>query len=165
MQTPQRKPGQYTGIKPDPHLTPDKYRELRAKLQKLKKSQPWAAQEVKRLAADGDFSENHAYSMAKGRLRGLNQRILDIEDHLKRAEIIEAPKFTGAVVLGCLVTVEINSKQKTYRLLGSSETDPEGGVISHNSPLGKALMGRRAGDMIRIKLKDREAEYKIIRIE
>jgi|SRR3989339_832498 len=165
MQTPQRKPGKYTGVKPDPNLTPAKYRELQAKLEKLKKARPSAAAEVKRLAADGDFSENHAYSMAKGRLRGLNQRISDIEDHLKRAEIITAPKSNGTVVLGCLVTIETNGKQKTYRILGSSETNPGGGVISHNSPLGHALMGRRVGDTVLVCLKDKEVQYKIIKIE
>jgi transcription elongation factor GreA len=165
MRVPQRKPGKYTGLKPDPCLTPAKYRELTARLEKLKRSRPEAIREVKRLAADGDFSENHAYSLAKGRLRGLNQRILDIEDHLKKAEIIGTPADTAVVSLGCLVTVEVNSRAKTYRILGSSETDPSGGVISHNSPLGKALLGRRAGETAKIRPKDKTVEYKIIKIE
>ncbi|MFH0892104.1 MAG: GreA/GreB family elongation factor [Candidatus Falkowbacteria bacterium] len=164
MQTPIRKPGQYAGIKPDPHMTPDKFRGLSAELERLKAKRPYAAAEVKRLAADGDFSENHAYSMAKGRLRGLNRRIDEIEDHLKRAVIIEVPKNPDKAVLGSLVTVSVNGREKSYRILGSSETDPSGGIISRNSPLGLALLGRRVGETARVWLKDKAVEYKIIKI-
>jgi transcription elongation factor GreA len=162
MRVPTRKPGKYAGQKPDPYITREKHRELEAKLGKLKNARPGAIAEVKRLAADGDFSENAAYSIAKGKLRGLNQRILETEDHLKKAVII-APEGNGeTVALGSLVTIAANGKEKTYRLLGSTETDPAAGVISHHSPLGAALLGHRAGDRIKIRLKDKDIEYKII---
>lgn len=164
MQTPQRKPGKYSHFKPDPHLTEAKYNELKNKLERLKKySQPRAIEEVKRLAEMGDFSENAAYQIAKGRLRGINQGILDITDHLKRAIII-APHSSDTVQIGSIVTVEVNGKQKEYQILGSSETDPTRGVISHNSPIGSALIGCRVGDVERIKLNDKIVEYKIIKI-
>lgn len=165
MQTPQRKLGKYAHLKPDPNLTEEKYNELKKKLLKLKKIRPTAATEVKRLAEMGDFSENAAYQIAKGRLRGINQRILDTEDHLKHAIIINHPKNTGTVTLGHKVTVEINGRQRTYLILGSSETDPQEGVISHNSPLGSALIGRRVGDIIKINLENSGVEYKIILIK
>ncbi|MFH0814829.1 MAG: hypothetical protein V1902_01950, partial [Candidatus Falkowbacteria bacterium] len=63
----------------DPFITQTKFDELKIKLEKLKKSQPTAISEVQRLAEMGDFSENAAYQMAKGRLRGINQRILELE--------------------------------------------------------------------------------------
>ena len=166
MQIPIRKPGQYTGQKPDPYLTEDKFSELQAALEKLKKfSRPRAADEVDRLSKLGDFSENADYSIAKGRLRGINQRILELEDHLRRAVIIQPNKNTGQVQLGQAVTVEVNGAQKTYRILGSEEIDPAGGVISHHSPIGSALMGHKVGDRLKIKIADREAEYKILKIE
>jgi transcription elongation factor GreA len=165
MQTPTRKPGKYTNLKPDPYITEEKFFDLKNKLERLKRKQPTAIAEVKRLASDGDFSENAAYQIAKGRLRGLNQGILDIEDHLKRAVIIKAAVSRERVALGHRVTVEVAGRQKTYLILGSSETNPSAGVISHNSPLGAALIGRKVGECVKIKLADKEAEYKIMKIE
>ncbi len=166
MRVPIRKPGQYTHSKSDPHITLDKFNELKNKLARLKKfSQPRAIAEVKRLALDGDFSENAAYQTAKGRLRGINQGILEIEEQLKRAEIIRAPINKERVQLGHRVTVEFAGKIKTYLLLGSAETDPTAGVISHNSPLGSALLDHKVGDKIQIKLADKKIEYKIVSIE
>lgn len=182
MRTPIRKPGKYTHLKPDPNLTEEKFNELKERLEKLKKfSRPNAAAEVRRLAEMGDFSENAAYQIAKGRLRGINQRILDIEDHLKNAVIIKLskniyPHATGlrtehsgmgvnSVQLGCKVTIESNNKLKTYLILGSSETNPAEGIISHNSPIGSALIGRKAGDIVKVKLNDKEAGYRIVGIE
>jgi transcription elongation factor GreA len=166
MRLPIRKPGQHTFQKSDPHITLDKFNELKNKLERLKKiSQPKAIAEVKRLALDGDFSENAAYQIAKGRLRGINQCILEIEEHLKRVEIIKTPSNNERVQLGHHVTIESNGKIKTYLLLGSTETDPMAGVISHHSPLGSALLGHRIGDRIQIKLAMKDVEYKIVNIE
>jgi transcription elongation factor GreA len=166
MQTPQRKLGKYAHLKPDPHLTEAKYLDLKYKLERLKKhSQPKAIDEVKRLAEMGDFSENAAYQIAKGRLRGINQGIIDIENHLKRAIIIKTSANKETVQLGHFVTVLINGKEKTYQLLGSSETNPSLGVISHNSPLGSALLGSRLGEIIKVKMLNGIKDYKIIKIE
>jgi transcription elongation factor GreA len=165
MQVPYRKAGKYAGQKPDPHLTRAKYAELQAKLERLKGVQPAAIEEVKRLALMGDFSENAAYQIAKGRLRGMNQRITEIEDHLKRAEIIANGPNRGIAELGRTVTVEVSGKERIYKILGSSETDPEGGVISHNSPLGQALLGKGAGDVAKLQLPDKTIVYKIIKVE
>ncbi|MDD4333332.1 MAG: GreA/GreB family elongation factor [Patescibacteria group bacterium] len=166
MLVPIRKPGKYTHAKPDPYITEEKFIELKNKLEKLKNfSRPRAAEEVKHLALDGDFSENHAYQMAKGRLRGINQHILDIEDHLKRAIIIKPQINTDKVRLGCQVTVETNGKIKTYLILGSSETDPNTGVISHNSPLGSTLLNKKVGDTVKVNLANKVVEYKIVEIK
>lgn len=165
MQIPKRKSENYIRPKFDPHITEDKFNELKEKMEKLKKSHPRAAEEVKRLAKMGDFSENFAYQAAKGHLRGINQRILEIEDQLNRAVIIKPDKELCAVQIGCNVTIETNGKQSTYVILGSAETNPSLGIISHNSPLGSALLGRKVGDVINLKLADREVEYKIMEIK
>ncbi|MDP2830549.1 MAG: transcription elongation factor GreA [bacterium] len=166
MRVPIRKPGQYTHLKPDPHITEEKFKELKDKLEKLKKvSRPRAVKEVKRLALDGDFSENAAYQIAKGRLRGINQRIMEIEDHLKRAIIIKPQENKERVRLGHRVTIEAVGQEKTYLILGSSETNPKEGIISHNSPIGSALIGRKVGDRVKVQLANKEVEYKIIKIE
>lgn len=165
MRVPIRKAGPYTHIKPDTHITPEKYAELSAKLDKLKNvKRPREAAEVKRLALMGDFSENAGYQLAKGRLRGINERILDIEYMLKNAEIIELGADSDRVQIGHLVTLETEGKIKDYRILGGAETNPSAGVISHNSPLGAALLNKHVGDVVEINLADRTRIYKIIKI-
>jgi len=164
MQQPIRKADKYLRGKPDPKMTQAKFDKLRADLARMKKMQPPLAAEVKRLALMGDFSENAAYQIAKGSLRGLNQRMLDVEDQLINAEIILPNKNNSAVSLGNLVTVEISGKQKTFQILGSTETDPSRGIISASSPIGAALLGKKIGETARVKLASKNAEYKIVGI-
>lgn len=161
MQTPYRKPGKFSQIKLDPIITEGKYQELTRTLERLKKTQPAAAAEVSRLAELGDFSENAEYQLAKGKLRGINQRILVLENQLRQAEVISPKKQHDTVTVGSTVVVETQNKTKTYQILGSSETDPKKGIISHNSPLGEALVGKRVGETITIKIGTAEASYTI----
>lgn len=166
MQVPIRKPGLHTHDKPDPYLTEEKFLQLKNKLEKLKNfSRPSAAIEMKQHASDGDFSENAAYQTAKGRLRGINQRILDIEEHLKNAIIINPHSSSGRIEIGNTVTVLVSGKEKTYTILGSTETDPSKGIISQNSPIGRALIEKKVGDRALVKLADRNVEYKILTIK
>jgi transcription elongation factor GreA len=165
MRVPTRKPGQYSHFKPDPNLTEEKYKELKNKLERLIKiSRPQAAKEMQLHAQDGDFSENAPYQSAKSRLRGINSRILEIEDHLKNAVIIRSSRG-GNVRLGSRVTVDFERKQKTFLILGSSETDPSAGVISHNSPIGSALIGKKTGDSVIVQLANKKVLFRIIQIE
>jgi len=167
MQTPYRKYDKIPRQKSDPHITEDKFEELKNKLAKLKNIQrPREAEEVKRLAAMGDFSENAGYQLAKSRLRGINQRILDIEDLLSRAEIIKPIINNGKIQLGNFITIENleTKKNRTYQLLGSAETNPVSGVISHNSPLGSALLNKRAGEIISLEINHKTINYKIVSI-
>jgi len=173
MQVPVRKGDKVPRPKADPFMTAAKFRELEAKLHKWKTiNRPREAAEVERLALMGDFSENTGYQVAKGRLRGLNQRILDTENLLARAEIITTDNDTDQVRLGHYVTIEdlgavgqSEKQQKTYQILGSAETNPATGVISHNSPLGMALLGRRLGDIVAIGLSGKTKKYKIVKID
>jgi transcription elongation factor GreA len=144
MRQPIRKADKYLRGKPDPKMTKAKFDELAADLERMKKVRPPLAAEVKRLAAMGDFSENAAYQIAKGRLRGLNQRMLDVADQLANAEIIEPNKNNSVIGLGNFVTVESAGKQKIFQILGSTETDPARGVISASSPLGAALLEKKS---------------------
>jgi len=164
MQVPIRKPGKYTFDKPDLNVTEAKYRELCDKLAKLKAAQPGAIAELRRTAEMGDLSENAAYSIAKGRVRSIDEKIRQLDDQINRAKIITA-NISGRVSLGSTVTVEVNGKKYDFLILGSQETDPTKGIISHASPIGSALMGRRAGETAKVKIKDREIEYKIIEIK
>ena len=165
MRVPIRKSEKYTYLKTDPCITQAKFDELTKKLDRLiKVNRPRESAEVQRLAMMGDFSENVGYQVAKGRLRGINQRILDITDLLKKAEIIRPDKNDNSVQIGNWVTLEQSGREKTYQILGSEETNPTAGIISHNSPLGAALLGKRVGDAFEIKLADRLVTYKIIKL-
>lgn len=166
MRLPNRKSAKYKPVQFDPVLTKAKAAAVARQLERLKKSQrPPAAAEVARLAELGDFSENVEYQLAKGRLRGINNRILILENQLRQAVIITPPASTGAVRLGHTVTIEGGGKKRTYQILGSAETNPRQGIISHNSPLGAALIGRKAGETVRVRLAKKEVEYKILKIE
>jgi transcription elongation factor GreA len=163
MRVPIRKSEKYTNLKTDPYITQAKFDELTIKLKRLITiNRPREAEEVKRLALMGDFSENVGYQIAKGRLRGINQRIIDIENLLKSAEIIKHDKNNQIVQIGNFVTLSRDGKEKEYQILGSEETNPTAGVISRNSPLGSALIGKRVGDELSIDLSDRQIKYKII---
>lgn len=165
MQIPYRKPGKFSQTKLDPFLTKDKFSELKNKLEKLiNHSRPRAAEEVKRLAELGDFSENVEYQLAKGRLRGINEKILILENQLRQAVIINPRANINTVQIGNKVAISDGVKEKIYQILGSLETNPQKGVISHSSQLGAALIGKKVGEKIKMKLKDKEVEYKIIKI-
>ncbi len=166
MRVPIRKGDKRLGQKPDPYLTEEKFIALKNKLDKLKNfSRPKEAAEVRRLAEMGDFSENAGYQLAKGRLRGINQRIIDLENHLKVAVIIKTDPNLKTIQIGSRVTLERDGQKKVYTILGSSETDPTNNVISYSSPLGVALIGRVLGDKINVILANREVEYIIKQIE
>lgn len=165
MRTANRKPGKFSILKPDPVLTKEKFGELESKLEKLKKAKPGAAVEVARLAELGDFSENVEYQMAKGKLRGINNAILNLENQLHEAVVVKEHKPSGVVQIGSIVTVARGGEEKVYKILGSVESDPNKGVISYNSPIGEALMGCEIGEKTVVKLADREVEYMIVKIE
>jgi len=163
---PIRKPGKYVGLKQDNHITQEKYNKLKAKLSRLIKIDRLPAiEDVKDQAAFGDFSDNAAYSIAKGKLRGINNRILKIEGYLKNAIIIKENPKNDTVQLGSIVTVEANKKKKLYKILGSAEVNIDKGIISHNSPIGSGLIGKSQGEIIKIKIKNKEIEFKILKIE
>lgn len=144
-------------------MTQDKFDELVAELKKLKKKRPFAAQEVARLAEMGDFSENVEYQLAKRRLRGINYRILILETQTNQAEIIEN-NGTDVIDTGNTVIVEVDGKEKTYTILGSSETDPAKGIISHNSPIGSALLSKKVGDEVGVSIAGKEKVFRILEI-
>lgn len=145
-------------------MSQEKFDELSRKLAKLKADRPKAAADISRLAELGDFSENVEYQLAKGRLRKINENILIIETHLNQADIIKK-NTTGRVAVGSIVTVEVDGQEKTYEILGSSETNPAKGIISHTSPIGAALIGHKVGDVVPIEIAKNKKEYLIKNIK
>lgn len=166
MRIPIRKPGKYTHYKIDPYLTPAKLQACQDELHKLIKTiRPGLIEEVKRLSELGDFSENAEYQIAKGRLRGANERISTLEQAIKRAVVIDPKNNSGTVQIGSKVTVVMFGQEKVYQILGSTEADPAHGIISFTSPLGASLMGKSAGQTFEAMLGQREVKCQIIKIE
>jgi transcription elongation factor GreA len=155
------------------YLTPEGVKRLTARLARLKASLPAAIAETARTSAYGDRSDNAEYKEAKGILRRTHGQIFNIEDQLKRVVVILTPdaNAAGKIQLGSTVTVEVRKSgagaplQKTFRILGSSETDPSRGRISHTSPLGAALIGHAAGDVVEVQTPGGTQKYSIVEIE
>ncbi len=152
-------------IKHDPLITQQKFNELQAKLEKMKVQLPEARTEVARLAEMGDFSENAAYQMAKGRLRSLNSRILQTEHIIKHSQVIQTSLNNNSVQVGGRVVVEVSGQKKEYTILGSSETNPSAGLISRKSPIGEALLGLEVGDEVEVELANKKVKYKVLKID
>ncbi len=166
MQIPTRRSDKLPRPKIDTHITKEKLKELQDKLEHLLKiGRPQAAADVQRFGQFGDFSENAEYQIAKGKLRGINRRIDELKDMIAHAIIIEPNQNNYSVNIGHTIVAEVNGKQQIFQILGSAETNPISGVISHNSPIGKALMGHKVGDIVEVKLPNKTVLYKIISIE
>ena len=166
MQIPRRQWSRRPPPNHDPvYLTPEGAAQLKARLERLKQSLPAAIAETARTSAYGDRSDNAEYKEAKGILRRTHGQIFNIEDQLRR--IVTIPSGTGAegtVQLGSTVKLSINGIVKTFRILGSLEADPGHGRISHISPLGAALLGHTAGDVVAVQTLGGTQEYKIIEV-
>ena len=146
----------------DHHLTQDKIERLRRDLERLLKTErPEAIAETQRLAEMGDFSENVGYQVAKAHLRRINNRITSIEERLKSAIPIELGSRDGRVHIGSTVVLESDGESRTYQILGSQETDPTRGRISHLSPLGSGLLGCVEGNEVEL---DSGKVFKVVEV-
>lgn len=150
----------------DHYLTPEAVAKLRRELDGLFARRPTLAEEVRRTSDMGDRSENAAYQIAKGQLGRMNYRILEIEDQLKYAVVIQrGAGIGGTVQIGSTVVVTRDDREQRFTILGSQESDPRHGRISYRSPLGAALMGKADGDAVSVTVQGRATVYRIVRVE
>jgi len=114
----------------------------------------------------GDLSENGEYSDAKDEQAFNDGKASEIEYILKNAKIIEdiACKHTDHVCVGHTVSVELESGETKFKIVGSYEADPEQGLISNESPIGEALLGKKKGEEVLIKVPAGTLKYKIKKI-
>ncbi len=149
------------------YLTKDGLRTLERELERLKtKDQPQAIEDVARTGAFGDRSENAEYQEAKHRLSRTHARIFYLQERLKRVVVIHKPR-AGAkhiVRLGSTVVVQTGSAQRTFEIVGPSESSPAKGRISHVSPLGAALLGQSVDSKIELQTEKGMIEYIILEI-
>lgn len=119
---------------------------------------------IREAAAHGDLSENADYAQAREEQSFIEGRIQEIEDMVKNAEIITASNQHNNVAIGSTVTVQVNGADKTYTIVGSNEANPLEGRISNESMVGRALLGKKIGDMVTITAPAGDMEYKITAI-
>ncbi|MBI4675330.1 MAG: transcription elongation factor GreA [Chloroflexi bacterium] len=153
--------------KPVP-LTPEGREKLQKELDYLVSvKRPEVAEAIHSAKEEGDISENSAYDAAKEQQAFIEGRILQIEQMLKNAAIIETQAWTGVVVLGSKVkVVEKGSKdEEDYQIVGPAEADPAKGRISNESPVGRALMGKKKGDQVVVKTPAGERQLKLIEVK
>ena len=151
------------------YLTPEKYQQLKEELEYLKKEKrrelSAKIQEAKEL---GDLSENAMYQEARDQQAALETRILEIEGLLKTASIIKPKANNGKIEIGSKIIVESLTPpkvKKEFLIIGAQEANPLLGKISNESPLGKAFLGHKKGDIVIVKTPKGEVKYKILEIQ
>lgn len=150
-------------------LTQEKKEELEAELAELKGVRTKEnTQKIKEARAQGDLSENAEYSAAREEQGHIQGRIAEIETILKNVQIISSnPADEGIVKVGSTVKLlDVSYDEEIeYTIVGSTEANPREGRISNDSPLGKALLGHKAGEEIEVDLGDTKDPYKILEIK
>jgi transcription elongation factor GreA len=123
---------------------------------------------VERLAyarSQGDLSENNDYQSAKEELEFMDGRISELEDVLKNAQVIKSSGKTNGVGIGTKVTLKYNGSRHVFEIVGDWEADPANKKISHESPLGKALVGKRVGEKVKVEAPAGKVTYEILEIK
>ena len=150
-------------------LTYEGLKKLEDELQDLKVvKRKQIAQKIKEAREQGDLSENAEYDAAKDEQRDIEARIEQIEKILKNAEVVvEDEVDLDKINVGCKVKVldvEFDEEEE-FKIVGSSEANSLGGKISNESPVGKALLGAKVGDTVRVETQAGIMEYKVLEIQ
>lgn len=126
------------------------------------------AQKIKEARAQGDLSENAEYDAAKDEQRDIEARIDELEKILKNAEVIvEDEVDLDKINIGCqvkILDIEMN-QELDYKIVGSTEANSLKGKISNESPVGRALIGAKTGDIVRVEIPGGELEYQVLEIQ
>ncbi len=141
---------------------------LKEELQRLRSvERPAIIQAIKEAREKGDLSENAEYHAAKERQGQIEAMIADIEDRMSRAQVIDPSTLSGdKVVFGATVTLlDEDEKPIRYQIVGQTEADAKTGRISYNSPLGRALIGRKVDDEVEVTVPSGDRYYVVAKIE
>lgn len=147
------------------YLTEEGKTKLLNELEELKERRKATTQRIEEAIKMGDLSENAEYTDAKEEQAFIEGRFAEIETILKNSEVIkEKRKASDTVIIGSTVTVKMDGKEKKFRIVGSEEANPSEGLISHESPLGKAFLGRKKSEKANVVTPRGEISYTIIDI-
>ncbi len=143
------------------------YEKLTADLRVLRQERPRIVDAIEEARAHGDLSENAEYHAAKERQGQVEAQIAELEDKVSRAQIIDPSTLSGdRVVFGATVTViDEDDKPQRYQIVGQAEADAKNGRISYDSPLGRALIGKQAGEEVEVTVPSGDRFYLVDKIE
>jgi|SRR3989339_371290 len=148
------------------YMTKDGLEKLKTELDYLKtQKMPEIIERIARAKELGDLSENAEYQDAKDEQGFTAGRMAEIESTLKQAEIISESNNPDIIEIGNTIIVESDGQKSTYTITGSNEADPTNGSISNESPLGRAFLGHKIGDKIKIVIPKGEMDCEILEIK
>jgi len=150
-------------------MTPESYEKLQQELkQRMRVDRPQVVEDIAEARSHGDLSENAEYDAAKDRQGHIEARIKELNDRIARAEVIDPKTIqSDKIVFGATVTLfdVDNENEVAYQLVGEDEADIKLGKISVTSPVGKALIGHKLDDEVRIRVPSGLKVYEITDIE
>ncbi len=150
-------------------VTREGYERLKEELGELKEvRRPQIVAAIAEARSHGDLRENAGYDAAKHDQAMVEKKIADIEALLRSATIIDDLPRSGpanAVGLGSTVVVEIEGDEERYTIVGAIEAKPAAGLISNESPVGRALLGKRPGETAVVQTPRGQSVYRVVRIE
>ena len=124
------------------------------------------AEQIKIARGFGDLSENSEYDEAKNEQGKLYSRIAELEEILQHVVIVDESAASDAITIGCTVTVRAkDGKEASYKIVSSQESDPMHGIISEESPFGKALIGAKEGQEVIVEAPFGNIHYTVAKIE
>jgi transcription elongation factor GreA len=148
------------------YVTEKGLKDLQNELEHLTKTRrKEVAEDLQRTRELGDISENAAYEAARNEQSFIEGRIEELEELLKRTELIGDGEGKALVGIGTRVKLHLDGDDQEFHIVGIAETDPESGRISHKSPLGTALMGKKVGDRVAVEAPAGKITYKILEIK
>lgn len=148
------------------HLTPEGKKRLQEELDYLRRvRRREVAENIRQAKEGGDITENAGFDEAKNEQAFLEGRIATLKALLENAVLIPEQPDGELVTLGARVTVEGAEGVQTYRIVGSVEADPDDGRISDESPLGRALLGHKAGDTVQAETPEGTSSYRILQVQ
>jgi transcription elongation factor GreA len=148
-------------------ITPEGLEALKAELARLEgDARRDIAQRIKVARELGDLSENAEYHIAKEDQAHLETKILRLNERLRAARVVEAPDQSDVVAFGSTVTVadEESGREATWTLVGPTEANVSEGKLSSESPMAKALMGRKAGDAVEVQTPRGVRRQRVVRL-
>lgn len=147
-------------------LTEEGLKKLQDELKVLKEDRrKEVVERIQEAVSHGDLSENADYAQAKEEQSFIEGRIMELEEMIKRAEIIAPSVNHNMVSIGSTVTLRVNGSELKYTIVGANEANPAAGKISNESLVGRSILGAKRGDKIPVESPAGKTEYDIINIE
>lgn len=147
------------------YFSPEGLNQLKKELEDLKIKRQEIARRLEDAKALGDLSENQEYSSAREAQAFNEGKIVELEQLLREAVVIDKQKKSNMVQVGSSVEARTNGKNSVFTIVGSEEANPSNGKISNESPLGQAFLGKKVDEAVEVETPSGKVKYKILSIK